>query len=56
MKLKVCGMRQQENIEDLSRLAPHYMGFIFWASSSRYVEGPGEFQKILVVLCDSSLY
>ena len=39
MKLKVCGMRQQENIEDLSRLAPHYMGFIFWASSSRYVEG-----------------
>lgn len=37
MKLKVCGMREPDNIESLSRLKPNYMGFIFWAPSSRYV-------------------
>ena len=37
MKLKVCGMREAENIAALSELKPDYMGFIFWASSSRYV-------------------
>ena len=37
MKLKVCGMREIENISALSDLEPDYMGFIFWASSSRYV-------------------
>ena len=38
MKLKVCGMREPENIKALSALTPDYMGFIFWAPSSRYVE------------------
>ena len=38
MKLKVCGMREPENIEALSALTPNYMGFIFWAPSCRYVE------------------
>ena len=38
MKLKVCGMRESENIKALSALTPDYMGFIFWAPSSRYVE------------------
>ena len=37
MKLKVCGMRETENIAALSELTPDYMGFIFWAPSSRYV-------------------
>ena len=37
MKLKVCGMRTPENIEALAALNPDYMGFIFWASSSRFV-------------------
>lgn len=37
MKLKVCGMRAMENIEALSDLKPDYMGFIFWAPSSRFV-------------------
>ena len=37
MKLKVCGMREAENIAALSELNPDYMGFIFWAPSSRYV-------------------
>ncbi|MEL0301238.1 MAG: phosphoribosylanthranilate isomerase, partial [Flavobacteriaceae bacterium] len=37
MKLKVCGMREPNNIAALSDLLPDYMGFIFWAPSSRYV-------------------
>ena len=37
MKLKVCGMREYNNIAALSDLQPDYMGFIFWAPSSRYV-------------------
>lgn len=37
MKLKVCGMREKENIEELLALRPAYMGFIFWGASSRYV-------------------
>jgi phosphoribosylanthranilate isomerase len=37
MKLKVCGMREPDNIAALSALQPDYMGFIFWAPSSRYV-------------------
>jgi phosphoribosylanthranilate isomerase len=37
MKLKVCGMRDKENIKELLELEPAYMGFIFWGASSRYV-------------------
>lgn len=40
MKLKVCGMRKIENIKALIELQPDYMGFIFWASSIRYVDQP----------------
>lgn len=36
MKLKICGMREPENIEAIAALAPDYLGFIFWAPSSRY--------------------
>jgi phosphoribosylanthranilate isomerase len=37
MKLKVCGMREPQNIVSLGALQPDYMGFIFWAPYSRYV-------------------
>ena len=37
MKLKICGMREPENIVAIAALAPDYLGFIFWAPSSRYV-------------------
>ena len=36
MKLKVCGMRQTENVAALASLQPDYMGFIFWEPSKRY--------------------
>ena len=32
-------MRETENIEALAALTPDYMGFIFWAPSSRFIEG-----------------
>lgn len=38
MKLKVCGMRDSENIEQLLALQPDYMGFIFYEKSPRDAE------------------
>ncbi|MEO0470196.1 MAG: phosphoribosylanthranilate isomerase [Bacteroidota bacterium] len=39
MKLKVCGMRNQDNRTELLRLKPDYMGMIFYEKSSRHAEG-----------------
>ena len=45
MKWKVCGMKYQDNIQEVLDLQPDYMGFIFYRKSPRYVgdewEGPG---------------
>lgn len=38
MKLKVCGMKY--NPDEVERLQPDYMGFIFWDKSPRYLGGP----------------
>jgi len=38
MKLKVCGMRETENILDVANLKPDYMGLIFYEKSPRFVE------------------
>ena len=35
--MKVCGMRDRNNILDVSQLEPAYMGFIFYPPSPRYV-------------------
>ena len=35
VKLKVCGMKYPENIQDISTLEPDYLGFIFWEKSAR---------------------
>ena len=40
MKLKVCGMRSSENILNLAKIMPDYMGFIFWEHSTRFVSNP----------------
>ncbi|MCT6868586.1 phosphoribosylanthranilate isomerase [Apibacter sp.] len=37
MKVKVCGMKHPDNIENLSLLPVDYMGFIFYPKSLRYV-------------------
>lgn len=35
IKLKICGMKYPENIQEISELNPDYLGFIFWDKSSR---------------------
>ena len=35
--IKVCGMRETDNIRDVEALGIDMMGFIFWPKSSRYV-------------------
>lgn len=37
MKLKVCGMRDDPNIQDLVSINPDFIGFIFYEKSGRYV-------------------
>jgi phosphoribosylanthranilate isomerase len=37
MKVKVCGMRDSDNIRELLALAPDFMGFIFYDKSLRFV-------------------
>jgi len=36
MKVKVCGMRNSNNIAEIKNLKPDFMGFIFYKKSSRY--------------------
>tara|TARA_R110001583_G_scaffold156999_1_gene308905 strand:- start:611 stop:1285 length:675 start_codon:yes stop_codon:yes gene_type:complete len=44
MKLKVCGMRDAENISELIKLKPDYLGFIFYKKSKRFVTNFPEFK------------
>jgi phosphoribosylanthranilate isomerase len=37
MKVKICGMRERENVMEVARLQPDLMGFIFYEKSKRYV-------------------
>lgn len=37
IKIKVCGMRDPDNLERLCSLGPDYVGFIFYPGSKRYV-------------------
>ena len=37
MKLKICGMRDAENIRRVAVMRPDYMGFIFYSNSKRAV-------------------
>jgi len=51
MKIKVCGMKIENNILDVGTLVPDYMGFIFYEKSSRYFnseipELPSNIKKI----------
>jgi phosphoribosylanthranilate isomerase len=43
LKIKVCGMRDAENIQQLLTLPIDYIGFIFYAKSARFVSGKPEF-------------
>jgi len=37
MKIKVCGLRDPQNIEQVAGLNPDYVGFIFYGPSPRFV-------------------
>lgn len=37
MKLKICGLKDPENIKEVAALKPDYMGFIFYPQSKRFV-------------------
>lgn len=39
MKLKVCGMKYIENMQQIAALHPDYLGFIFYDKSKRNFEG-----------------
>ncbi len=38
MKIKVCGMKQSQNINELIKLEIDFIGFIFYPKSKRYLE------------------
>ena len=38
MKLKVCGMKYQDNIEAVAKLQPDFLGFIFHEQSARHFD------------------
>lgn len=49
MKLKVCGMRDAENIKELAELKPDFIGFILYDKSPRFIGNqldPELFQSI----------
>lgn len=37
MKIKVCGLRDAENIKEIAALSPDFVGFIFYDQSPRFV-------------------
>ena len=59
MKIKVCGMRQAQNIKELINLTPDYIGFIFYDKSKRFVsdfpqvEIPNSIKKVGVFVNES---
>lgn len=38
IKLKICGMKFPENIQEIAALKPDYLGFIFWDQSIRKMD------------------
>jgi len=40
MKIKVCGLKDPENIKAVTALAPDYIGFIFYGPSPRFADSP----------------
>jgi len=51
IKLKICGMREPDNILEVGELEPDFMGFIFYDRSPRYVPAsfvmPSGFRKTI---------
>lgn len=52
LKIKVCGMRNSQNILELAKLKPDYIGFIFYAKSPRYA---ASLDKAVLALLPASI-
>ena len=55
MIIKVCGLREPENISAVSSLDIDLMGFIFWEGSARYVKSIPVHSGILPDKADSGI-
>ena len=53
LKLKVCGMRDLENIQGLIDMKPDFIGFIFYSKSPRYV---GEMDEDFIMRIPLSIH
>ncbi|MFD2523565.1 phosphoribosylanthranilate isomerase [Emticicia soli] len=49
MKLKVCGMRDAENLKELIELKPDFIGFILYDKSPRYAGNQPDIDLILSI-------
>ncbi len=47
--LKICGMTNRRNIEEILELKPDYLGFIFYSKSPRYVVGKSDSSYISTI-------
>ena len=61
MIIKVCGMREPDNIREVEALHPTMMGFICWNKSPRYINAaptylPTECQRVCVFVNPSINY
>lgn len=61
MIIKVCGMREPDNIREVEALHPDMMGFICWNKSPRYINAaptylPTECQRVCVFVNPSINY
>ena len=45
LKIKVCGNREAENMKEVCKLKPEYVGFIFYKNSKRFVVSPDILQN-----------
>ncbi len=46
MKIKICGLKNPENINEICSLSPDFVGFIFYEKSKRYVGA--QFDELVV--------
>ncbi len=53
LKIKVCGMRDPENISGVIAALPDYLGFIFYPKSKRFV-GFGPSPEVLDIIPDTT--
>ena len=58
LAVKICGMKESDNILEIAALNPQYLGFIFAKKSPRYFQGviptvPKEIQKVGVFVDES---